>query len=881
VPLFIAFARDDHREVVDARQSLEMAALLPSFFSCDGLLALVQTFSSEDMAVAWLSEPVAAPWVLRMGLDVSASSHCAAVTPSTEARSPDLCNFTCMLSTTGGYVADKSKHLDIVQLLNTLTFLHGEQLLVHSSSTSAAATAWMTRPVLSPWLVQLLARQRSPGRVRAFPEADLVVCLNSDSDLSEDVTSVRATTSVATIKAGVPADVQALAAALPPPPAPKHSILSMQSIKEGMTLPVVVPFVPGLRARAGGNASVEHGAPSTSTRLSCGGLMRRSGVRGAGGLAESHWEGGLAEGVGGARGSAGTFSSLSTRSERGATDVAEVAASTAREAGGPSQRGPRGQRGAWLQRRVSGNGNGASGVGCAIGVASSALSADNPSGAKRNYVAVRHGTGAERAVKRLHSSDAAPYDMDKLAKRLLASSKNIFVSGGGGVGKTRLLHVITSLYRAAHRGSRAGLATVAPTGVAAAIAGGVTLHAFLRLPANCFDFSRTIHDDASRIFQAMSKQTKQRLATTSLLLLDEVSMVSSRMFSVLVYCMEQARVVFPRARTWRMVAFGDFYQLPPVRDTDDDDVIFDVEAGFAFESDAWDKTFGLEVLELKYVWRQEDAEFIDMLSKLRVGVVSKELSNLMAARMDKYKEAVKAGGLDNMVTHVLPRKKEVNEHNEMCLKALEASTGTERVLYTAIDQALGVDFSDLVLERTLDKALMAPRYLPLCVGARVAMADGSLQHKGVFNGTTGVVVRFDRWETPTFPQACFQSVPVVRFDTVAGRKVDLMVPPTTMSVESVLRDGPYAQRDQLPLMLAWGVTVHRVQGLSLDCAVLDLGASFAPGMVYVALSRVRTTEGLFIKSFAPSKVMVDVTVASFYDSRVSLVRFVDDFVDKD
>ena len=869
MPKFIAFARDDHREVVDARQSLQMAALLPSFFSCDGSLALVQTFSSEDMAVAWLSAPTAAPWVLRMGVDVVASTPRAAVVPPTEETSPHLCNFTCMLSTTGGYVADKGKHLDIVQLLNTLTFLHGEQLLVCSCATSAAATAWMRRPVLSSWLVALLSRQRSPGSPRAFPDEDVVVCIDSDSD-SMEVTPVRASAPEASIRAGVPADVQALAAALPPPPTPKHSILSMQSIREGMMLPVVVPFVPGMRARAGGNASVEHGAPSSSTHLSCGGVMGRS---------EDRVACGLTEGAMGARASAGPISSLSTRSARDAKDLVDEEPSATREAGNLARGAPPGRLGAWLQQRVSGEGLGASSVGSSIGAATSTLSAGHPTGTKRKHSAVDRGSGTERAVKRLRSSDAPPYDMDKLSKRLLETCKNIFVSGGGGVGKTRLLHVVTSLYRATHRGSKSGLFAVAPTGVAAAIACGVTLHAFLRLPANCFDFSLTIRDDASRIFKAMSKQTKQRLATTNLLLLDEVSMVSSRMFSVLVYCMEQSRVVYPRARAWRMIAFGDFYQLPPVRDTEDDDVIFDVEAGFAFECDAWDKVFGSEVLELTYVWRQKDVKFIDMLSKLRVGVVSKELSNLMAARMEKYKAAVKAGGLDQHVTHVLPRKKDVNAHNERCLQALEVSTATKRVLYTAIDKALGVDFTDLVLERTLNKALMAPRYLPLCVGARVAMADGSLQHKGVYNGTTGVVVRFAKWDNPTLPQTWFQTVPVVRFHTVMGVKVDLAVPPTTMSVESVLRDGPYAQRDQLPLMLAWGVTVHRVQGLSLDRAVLDLGAAFAAGMVYVALSRVPTTDGLFIKSFAPSKVSVDVTVSSFYESQVSLAHLVEDCVD--
>jgi len=588
VPKFIAFARDDHREVVDARHSLQMAALFPSFFSCDGSLALVQTFSSEDMAVAWLSAPTAAPWVLRMGVDVVASTPRGAVVPPAEETSPHLCNFTCLLSTTGGYVADKGKHLDVVQLLHTLTFLHGEQVLLCSCATSAAATAWMRRPVLSSWLVALLSRQRSPVSPRAFADVDLVVCIDSDSDSSE-VTPVRASAPEAAIRAGVPANVQELAAALRPPPTPKHRILSMQSMKEGMTLPVVVPFVPGMRARAGGNALVEHGAPYSSTHLSCDEVMGRS---------EDRVSCGLTEGAMGARASGGPISSLSTRSARDATDLVDEEPSATREAGSLSRRAPPGRRGAWLQQCISGDGRGASSVGSSTGAATSTLSAGHPTGTKRKHSAVNRGSGTKRAVKRLRSSDAPPYDMDKPSKQLLEFCTNIFVSGGGGVGKTHLRHVVTSLYRAAHRGSKGGLVAVAPTGVAAAISGGVTLHGFLYLPELFFDFSLTIRDDTSRIFEVMSRQTKQRLSTTSLLLLDKVSLVLNRMFSVLVYCMEQSRVVYPRARTRRMIDFGDSYQLPHVRDTEDEDVIFDLEAGFSFERDAWDKMCGSEVLEL-------------------------------------------------------------------------------------------------------------------------------------------------------------------------------------------------------------------------------------------------------------------------------------------
>lgn len=138
----------------------------------------------------------------------------------------------------------------------------------------------------------------------------------------------------------------------------------------------------------------------------------------------------------------------------------------------------------------------------------------------------------------------------------------------------------------------------------------------------------------------MTKQTKTRPATTDLLLLDEVSMLSSRMISTLIHCMDNFRRDFQRASLWRMIAFGDVFQLPPVRDTEDDDIIFDREAGYAFEADPKKRMFKRRLLELPYVWCPEDAEFIDMLGQVRVGIVSRELSSLLVERHLEYKKVV-------------------------------------------------------------------------------------------------------------------------------------------------------------------------------------------------------------------------------------------------
>ncbi|KAK1862923.1 hypothetical protein I4F81_005489 [Pyropia yezoensis] len=111
---------------------------------------------------------------------------------------------------------------------------------------------------------------------------------------------------------------------------------------------------------------------------------------------------------------------------------------------------------------------------------------------------------------------------------ILRRKAGLFVTGGGGVGKTQLLRQCVDEHRQLHGGSRVGLHVVAPTGVAAAAAGGVTIHSFLRLSAGCFNESLSEQQDAARLYSVMDAMSKRRLAETSLLLLDEVSMVSSQ-----------------------------------------------------------------------------------------------------------------------------------------------------------------------------------------------------------------------------------------------------------------------------------------------------------------------------------------------------------------
>ena len=254
----------------------------------------------------------------------------------------------------------------------------------------------------------------------------------------------------------------------------------------------------------------------------------------------------------------------------------------------------------------------------------------------------------------------------------------------------------------------------------------------------------------------------------------------------------------------------------------------------------------------------------------RVGDVTDGLAVFLQESADAYRAQVTAGGLTNLkVTHIFPHRERVKTHNGQCLSSMEAINGCKREVYTSIDYPMNVNMTRKEVTRQLDQSLIAPEVLEVCIGARVAscasLTDGD---KNVPNGTIGTVVRFNTVASHG-SSGKSTKVPVVSFDTVRG-PVEMVVRPTDMKLQSVARDGAYASRFQIPLVLAWAVTVHRCQCLSMDAAVMDLAPCFVSGMVYVALSRVRSMEGVHVFSFDREKVQADVQVGLFYSTQRDL-----------
>jgi ATP-dependent DNA helicase PIF1 len=284
----------------------------------------------------------------------------------------------------------------------------------------------------------------------------------------------------------------------------------------------------------------------------------------------------------------------------------------------------------------------------------------------------------------------------------------------------------------------------------------------------------------------------------------------------------------------QLLLVGDFCQLPPV--------IKDADLQFAFESRRW-PTIVQRTIELKEIHRQKDPVFQSVLGEARRGSLTAESIALLKGRMglDWKKQKIRP-------TLLFPKNAEVDMINAANLKALKGirpfmagfkSSGKAKMDLT------GEAFLRSVAQ--LDKDAMYRPKLELAVGAQVMLVKNLDVAGGLVNGSRGVVVQFAE-----------DGSPVVEF--LNGR----LVP---MALQEWPIDGwPGIARTQYPLRLAWACTIHKAQGATLDSALIDIGEGvFEVGQAYVALSRVKSLDSLFVHSFSPEAFRLHKRVAAFYE----------------
>jgi len=382
------------------------------------------------------------------------------------------------------------------------------------------------------------------------------------------------------------------------------------------------------------------------------------------------------------------------------------------------------------------------------------------------------------------------------ALSVLLSGANVFLTGPPGAGKTYVLNDFIA--RAQHRGKN--VAVTASTGIAATHLNGTTIHSWSGLGIRD---GLTPHDIE---WLKNNAALQKRYNTTDILVIDEISMLHGTRLDMVNQAAKILRENDAAFGGMQVVLVGDLFQLPPV--TRDSEVL-----DFAHLSQAWQE-LDPKICYITEQHRQttENDPLLELLTAMRAGELTEEHGVLLTSRQLDTPH-------DIVVTRLYTHNLDVDAINQRHLVALNANSKTYHM--SSKGAAARVE--------RLKQSVLAPEALQLKTGAEVMFVANNFG-EGFANGTRGQVVDFHgHW-------------PVVRLYN--SERLIIVQPHTWSQTE----DGRVrAEVSQLPLRLAWAITIHKSQGMSLDAAEIDLSQAFTPGMGYVALSRVRSLDGIYLR----------------------------------
>ena len=381
----------------------------------------------------------------------------------------------------------------------------------------------------------------------------------------------------------------------------------------------------------------------------------------------------------------------------------------------------------------------------------------------------------------------------ELALAILLSGRSALLTGAAGTGKTYLLNTFIAQVR--KRGKK--VSVTATTGLAATHLGGNTIHSWSGIGVS--------DHLPNNFFERLSKTRRDVISKTDVLIIDEISMLHDFRLDMIDKVLRTVRENDQPFGGIQLVMSGDFFQLPPVNRPNEQG------GGFVVYSDAWQE-LRPAVLYLERQYRQNDEQLLEILTALRTGDVRRRHVEALLAR-------TKIEPPDGDITELHTVNVDVDDIN---IQKLAELPGEERSYQQTTT-------GSKIYVENLQRSVLAPENLVIKLGALVMAVKNSPQ-KLYANGSIGTVVDFEP----------LTEYPVVEFRD--GRRVT-MVPDVWE-----LRDGERkrASISQVPLRLAWAITVHKSQGMTLDVAKIDLRKAFVEGMGYVALSRVRDLDNLYL-----------------------------------
>ncbi|MEI3790222.1 MULTISPECIES: helix-turn-helix domain-containing protein [unclassified Chryseobacterium] len=421
------------------------------------------------------------------------------------------------------------------------------------------------------------------------------------------------------------------------------------------------------------------------------------------------------------------------------------------------------------------------------------------------------------------------------------TNRSVFLTGKAGTGKTTFLNDFV-------KKTRKKYIVVAPTGIAAINAGGVTIHSMFGLPLRTFlpTTDRIDGSLANNIADLMPhfkyrKDKLKLLREVEVLIIDEVSMLRADVLDMMDFSLRFIRRNNQRFGGVQMLFIGDLYQLPPVV-RDEHILKMCYQSPFFFDSLAI-KDIPLLTIELTKVYRQSDEKFLDILNAIRDG----DVANINFEELNKRYDPDFKAGTESYV-YLCSHNKMADEINQEKLEEIDLTVKT-------YEAKLFGDFKE--------NQFPNEQFLELKVGAQVMFIRNDITgEKKYFNGKLGEISALDDNEIKVVLDGSEREITVKR-EVWEQKKYFL-------DTEKNIKEEVLGSFEQFPIKLAWAVTIHKSQGLTFDNVIIDAGKSFTAGQVYVALSRCRTLEGIVLKSkITPEVIFKDNRILQFQGSTLA------------
>ncbi|WP_347173379.1 helix-turn-helix domain-containing protein [Polaribacter uvawellassae] len=413
------------------------------------------------------------------------------------------------------------------------------------------------------------------------------------------------------------------------------------------------------------------------------------------------------------------------------------------------------------------------------------------------------------------------------------TDRNLFITGKAGTGKTTFLHKIKneSLKR---------MVVVAPTGVAAINAKGVTIHSFFQMP-----FGPILPNQIANTSNAQRKFSRTKIdiiKSLDLIIIDEISMVRADLLDGIDQVMRRYKnrnKVFGGAQ---VLMIGDLQQLAPVVKPNEWSLLQQhYKTVYFFSSKAYQEA-NVVSIELKHIYRQKNEDFIKILNEIRNDNLSEASAKTLNERYNPTFSPKKDDGYITLTTH----NNRANAINNLELEKLKSKTSFFKA-----------DISGKFNENSFPN----DEKLALKIGAQVMfIKNDSSQEKRYYNGKIGVITDISK-ETVTVQ--CANEIDEIVTEKETWENINYSINDETKEIKEDIT-GSFSQ---IPLRLAWAITIHKSQGLTFEKAIIDAEASFAHGQTYVALSRCTSLEGIVLKTKINSNAIInDATVGSFNKS---------------